>query len=83
MSGHPTFQQSLCFYYFMVSLAVGHWALDPPGRDNHVQMSRADALLFRWLQIRWLKRRLVAAGRWLRRRLGAIQLTEPSAVVDK
>jgi hypothetical protein len=26
----------------------GSWALDPPSRDNHVQMSRAGAVLSRW-----------------------------------
>jgi hypothetical protein len=46
------------FYCFVVFLAGGHWALDPPDRDKHVQMSRADAVLFRWLQSRWLTRRL-------------------------
>jgi hypothetical protein len=26
---------------YVLSLAGGSWALDPPGRNNHLQMSRA------------------------------------------
>jgi hypothetical protein len=36
----------------VVSLAGSRWSLDPPARDNHLQIGRADALLFRWVRSR-------------------------------
>jgi hypothetical protein len=43
-------------FWNAVSLAGGLWALDPAGRGNHLQMSRAGAVLFSWLPSRWVKR---------------------------
>jgi hypothetical protein len=35
--------------FYGISSAAYLWALDTTGRDNYVQMRRANAVLFRWL----------------------------------